>query len=118
MNLFWLILWYNIFHRKVYYYPKPYIALDLDWFYRRPARIFQKIVVDPWDKSFDRVEEFAFSLARKLVEFGKNPYLLFTRDKSDKTYTPDRYRPAAQKIVLSVLALFILVSILAFFLKK
>lgn len=96
--------------------PKPYIALDLDWFYRKPAKLARKILVDPWDKSFDRVEEFAFSIARKLAEFGKNPYLLFSKDKSDKTYTPDRYRPAAQKIVFAVIGLFIIVVFLGLFL--
>ncbi len=96
--------------------PKPYIALDLDWFYRKPAKLARRILVDPWDKSFDKVEEFAFSIARKLVEFGKNPYLLFTKDKTDKTYTPDRYRPPAQKVVLAVLAIFIIVALLGLFL--
>ena len=96
--------------------PKPYIALDLDWFYRKPAKLARRILVDPWDKSFDKVEEFAFSIARKLVEFGKNPYLFFARDKTDKTYTPDRYRPPAQKMVLAVLAIFIIVALLGMFL--
>jgi multicomponent Na+:H+ antiporter subunit D len=96
--------------------PKPYIALDLDWFFRKPARIVQKIVVDPWTTSFDWIEEKFFVFARKLIEFNKNPYLPFSKDKSDNVYTPDRYRPPAQKIVLAVLLIFVLVVFLGLFL--
>jgi multicomponent Na+:H+ antiporter subunit D len=106
--VFWLM-------RKVIA-PKPKIALDVDWFYRRPARFVQKIVVDPWDKYFDKMEEGAFWVARKLAEFGKNPILPFSKDKSDKEYTPDRYRPPAQKVILAVLAIFIIVVFLGFIL--
>jgi len=92
--------------------PKPYIALDLDWFYRRPAKIARKILVDPWDKSFDWLEEQAIHIARQLTNFGRNPMLAFSRDKKDKTYTPNRYRPAAGQLVFAVLGLFIIVVLL------
>jgi multicomponent Na+:H+ antiporter subunit D len=88
--------------------PKPYIALDVDWFYRRPARIFRRILVDPWDKAFDKAEEFSFRVVRRLVEFGKNPYMLLARGSREGTYSPDRYRPAVGKIVMAVLGLFII----------
>jgi multicomponent Na+:H+ antiporter subunit D len=91
--------------------PKPYITLDLDWLYRRPAKAVQKVIVDPWDRSFDKVEEFSFSIARKLVEFGRNPYLLFSKNKNVE-YTPDRYRPASQQLVMALLALFIIVVLI------
>ncbi len=107
---FWLL-------RKVLK-PKAKIALDLDWFFRRPADRLRKILVDPWDKSFDKVEGFTFALARKLTEFGRNPYQVFYRHKRDKTYTPDRYRPAAAKIILAVLGLFSIISFLGFLLLK
>jgi len=96
--------------------PKAKIALDLDWLYRKPAKLARKIIVDPWDKSFDKIEEFVFSIARKLVEFGKNPYLLFSKDKRDKRYSPDRYRTAAGQLVFAVLGLFIIVVLLGFIL--
>ena len=92
--------------------PKAKIALDLDWFYRRPAKWMRKIIVDPWDKSFDWLEEQAINIARKLTNFGKNPILPFSSDKKDKTYTPDRYRPAAGQLVFAVLGLFIIVILL------
>ena len=92
--------------------PKPKIALDLDWFYRRPAKLARKILVDPWDKSFDWLEEQAINIARKLTIVAKNPILPFSSDKKDKTYTPDRYRPAAGQLVFAVLGLFIIVVLL------
>jgi multicomponent Na+:H+ antiporter subunit D len=92
--------------------PKAKIALDLDWFYRKPAKTLRRIVVDPWDKSFDWVEAQAIRLARKLTDFAKNPYLPFEKERKDKTYTPDRYRPPEQKLIVAVLVLFILVIFL------
>ena len=92
--------------------PKAKIALDLDWFYRRPAPALRRILVDPWDKSFDWIEAQMLQFARKLTEFGKNPFTLFDRSKRDKVYTPDRYRPAAGKLIFAVLGLFILIIFL------
>jgi multicomponent Na+:H+ antiporter subunit D len=92
--------------------PKAKIALDLDWFYRKPAKLARKILVDPWDKSFDWIEAQAINIARKLTNVAKNPILPFSSDKKDKTYTPDRYRPAAGQLVFAVLGLFIIVVLL------
>jgi multicomponent Na+:H+ antiporter subunit D len=92
--------------------PKPKIALDLDWFFRRPAKTFRKILVDPWDNSFDWLEAQTINIACKLTAAAKNPLLLFSSDKKDKTYTPDRYRPAVGKLVFAVLSLFIIVVLL------
>jgi multicomponent Na+:H+ antiporter subunit D len=102
--VFWLM-------RKVIS-PKAKIALDLDWFYRKPAKLVRRLIVEPWNSSFDWVEGRAFTVAGKLVEFGKNPFLLFSRDRSDGVYTPDRYRPAAGQLVFAVLGLFIIVVFL------
>jgi multicomponent Na+:H+ antiporter subunit D len=102
--VFWLM-------RKVIH-PKAKIALDLDWFYRKPAKLVRRIIIEPWNSSFDWVEGRAFTVAGKLAEFGKNPFLLFSRDKSDGTYTPDRYRPPEQQLVFAVLGLFIIVVLL------
>jgi multicomponent Na+:H+ antiporter subunit D len=92
--------------------PKAKIALDLDWFYRKPAKLARKIIVDPWDKSFDWIEEQTIHIARKLTQVAKNPYLPFDKDKKDKTYTPDRYRPPEQKMIAAVLLLFAIVVLL------
>jgi len=92
--------------------PKPYIALDLDWFYRMPAGFLRKILVDPFDSFFNKAEAFTFDIARKLTEMGRNPYQVFAGKNLNKTYTPDRYRPAEGRIVIAVLSVFILLTIL------
>ena len=93
--------------------PKPYIALDLDWFYRRPATLARKILVDPWDKSFDWLEEQTIHIARQLTDFGRNPMAAFSGEKRVQTYTPNHYRPAAGQLVFAVLGLFIIVTLLS-----
>ncbi|MCP5102757.1 MAG: Na(+)/H(+) antiporter subunit D [bacterium] len=102
--VFWLM-------RKVIA-PKAKIALDLDWFYRKPAKLARKILVDPWDNAFNKMEDWSIVVARKLTNVAKNPYLPFSKDKTDREYTPDRYRPPAQKVVLAALVIFILVIFL------
>jgi multicomponent Na+:H+ antiporter subunit D len=92
--------------------PKAKIALDVDWFYRKPAVLLRRILVDPWDKSFDWIEAQAINIARRLTHFGRNPVLLFSKNRKDKTYTPDRYRPPEQQLIFAVLGLFIIVVVL------
>ncbi len=102
--------------------PKPKIALDLDWFYRRPAAVFQKIVVDPWNIAFDKMEEWAINGARRLTEAGRNPYFLLSKitkkGESDSKYYPGGYRAGAMTLLTTVLGLFILIVILAVLLHK
>ncbi len=93
--------------------PKAKIALDLDWFFRMPAPFLRRVIVDPWDRAYDRVEEFVTNVARKLVEFNKNPYQLFDRGSRGRVYTPDGYRPAVGKVVVGALGVFILVVVLS-----
>jgi len=76
------------------------------------AELVRRILVDPWDKSFDWVEAQAINIARRLTHFGRNPALLFSKDRKDKTYTPDRYRPPEQQLIFAVLGLFIIVVVL------
>ncbi|MCK4835844.1 MAG: Na(+)/H(+) antiporter subunit D [Candidatus Aminicenantes bacterium] len=101
-----------IFRKKLQ--PQATISLDTDWFYRRPARLARKIFVDSVSNTFDRVENMAFVAVDKLVAFGKNPFILIEKSK-DKTYTPDRYRPAIQLLILAILGIFIFLTLLSLF---
>jgi multicomponent Na+:H+ antiporter subunit D len=92
--------------------PHATISLDMDWFYRRPVALARRIFVDSVSNTFDWVEKMAYSGVEKLTRFSRNPYL-FTEKSADKTYTPDRYRPATQMLVLAVLGIFILITLLA-----
>jgi len=92
--------------------PHATISLDTDWFYRRPSKLARKLFVDSISNIFDWVEKQAFGLVDKLVAFGKNPYILVEKSV-DKTYTPDRYRPAIQFLVLAILGTFIFLTLLS-----
>ncbi|MCP5050085.1 MAG: Na(+)/H(+) antiporter subunit D [bacterium] len=92
--------------------PKAKLALDLDWIYRKPAVALRRVFVDPWDRTFDWFEGKAYSIAHKLSDMSKNPYLVFKREEVDQTYTPNRYRPPAGKALLAVFIIFIIVVFL------
>ena len=101
---FWL------FRKKLQ--PHATISLDTDWFYRKPAPLFRKIFVDAVSNGFDWVEKMAFKMVEKLVDFAKNPYILMEKSP-DKTYTPDRYRPAIRVLIATVLGIFIFLTLLS-----
>lgn len=90
--------------------PHATISLDTDWLYRKPAGLARKLFVDSISNTFDRVEKMAYMLVNKLVAFGKNPFMLAEKS-ADKTYTPDRYRPAIQFLVLAILGIFIILTL-------
>jgi len=92
--------------------PHATISLDMDWFYRKPAKLMRRIFVDSVSNTFDWVEKIAYIVVEKLTSFSRNPYIL-TEKSEDKTYTPDRYRPATQMLVLAVLGIFIVITLLA-----
>lgn len=94
--------------------PHGTISLDVDWLYRTPAPILRKIFVDSVDTAFDSVEKTAFAAARKLTEWGKNPVAVFQRSE-DKTYSPDRYRPASQILLIAVMVILITLSLIGLF---
>jgi multicomponent Na+:H+ antiporter subunit D len=95
--------------------PHATIALDLDWFYRRPKKFARQLFVDAPAYIFDEVEKAAYKVVRAATNFGKNPYVPFTPPSRDKAYTPDRYRPATQFLVLAILAVFLLLTLWGIF---
>lgn len=92
--------------------PKPYIALDLDWFYRMPAKTVRRIFVEPFDDFFNWAEQKSFVVAAKLSDMAKHPYKPLMKDKDEAPYTPDEYRPPVQKITLAALLIFVIVVLI------
>ncbi|MFO7445897.1 MAG: Na(+)/H(+) antiporter subunit D [Ignavibacteriaceae bacterium] len=88
------------------------IALDSDWLYRRYARSFKKIFVDEVDFGFNIVENLFARLTASLVEFRKNPLVLFSR-KEDEYYDPDKQRPSSQFLIMLILASFLLIALIS-----
>ncbi len=85
------------------------ITLDVDWFYRRPARWVQRIFIEDLDAAFNKVEALSMDVAEKLSTLSRNPMRIFTR-AGDKYFNPDAYRPRIHTLILLVLLVFVLVS--------
>ena len=87
------------------------ITLDVDWFYRRPARWVRRIFVDDLDAAFNRVDALSMDMVAKLSVLSKNPMRIFTR-AGDEYFSPDTYRPKIQPLILLVLFIFVLIGFL------
>ncbi len=88
----------------------PGITLDVDWFYRRPARWARRIFIEELNSAFDRVEELSMGVAGKLAALSGNPMRLFT-GTGGKTFSPDTYRPKTHTLILLALFIFVLVGL-------
>jgi multicomponent Na+:H+ antiporter subunit D len=85
------------------------ITLDVDWFYRRPARWAQRIFVEDLEAAFNKVETLSMDMVGKLSLLSKNPMRIFTKS-GEKYFSPDTYRPEIQTLILLVLFIFVLIS--------
>lgn len=101
--------WY--FRKKLT--PKAALLLDLDWFYRNSVNYFRRLFVEIPDRFFDAVEAFSYKLAAKLAAFSQNPFA-WTDRAGANDYTPDRYRPTTQGMMLALMALFAFVFVIWF----
>jgi multicomponent Na+:H+ antiporter subunit D len=91
---------------------EPLIALDTDWFYRKPAAIARKIFVDNVDLIFDWFEEKALSITYALIKFGKNPVELI-RQTGEEHFDPDTHRPSTQLLLILILFSFVVFAIVS-----
>lgn len=85
------------------------ITLDVDWFYRRPAKWAQRIFLEDLETAFNKVETLSMDIVGKLSLLGKNPMLIFTKS-GGKYFSPDTFRPAIQTLIVLVLFSFVLIS--------
>lgn len=99
---------------------EPTIALDTDWFYRRPARILMKYMVASVAIFFNRTDQFSLSFVAQLSKFVRNPtgqvqYLLLNSKQKEKLkkYDPERSRPLMQLLIGVVLMSLVFVLILS-----
>jgi multicomponent Na+:H+ antiporter subunit D len=82
------------------------ITLDVDWFYRRPARWVQRVFLEDLEAAFNRVERLMVHAAGKLALLSKNPLAIF--GAGEKNFSPDIHRPPLNTLILSVLLSFLL----------
>jgi len=86
------------------------ITLDVDWFYRRPAKWVQRIFLEDLETAFNKVETLMIDTAHKLALLSNNPRALFTGSAGKKNYSPDAYRSSLQLLILLALFGFVLIS--------
>ncbi len=99
--------------------PSVGVVLDVDWVYRRSARLLRAVFLEGPGRLFQGTEHLVLSLARALSERARHPapWLLslaagrpITRREA---YSPDRSRPQSAYLVGSLLFFFALLAGLA-----
>jgi multicomponent Na+:H+ antiporter subunit D len=86
------------------------ITLDVDWFYRRPAKWVQRICLEDLETAFNKVEALLTDTVRKLALLSYNPGAIFDVSAGGKNFSPDTYRPALQLLIILALFGFVLIS--------
>jgi multicomponent Na+:H+ antiporter subunit D len=91
---------------------EPLIALDTDWFYRRPAPWSRRLIVATTDRLFSFVEEKAMEVALSLSRLARNPFNLFRSSASGplEDYDPDKERWPLGFFVGAVLACIVVIA--------
>lgn len=107
LSLSFIVFW--IFRKKLQ--PHANVLLDVDWFYRRHGDKVKLVFVEWPDRLFDAVENMAQSAAAFVSAWGRNPFSVSTGE-GRPSYTPDRYRPTTQNMMLVLMGLFALVSVI------
>jgi len=93
------------------------ITLDVDWFYRRPARWVQRIFLEDLEALFNWVERRVNYAAQRLAVVSRNPAALFTGAAVEENFSPDAHRPVIKLFILLVLFSFLLFSAWGFLLS-
>jgi multicomponent Na+:H+ antiporter subunit D len=92
------------------------IAIDTDWFYRRPKTLVWTVFVGWVNDFFDAAERTAMNTAHAVAAMSKNPARYVIYDGSDDpAYSPARYRQPVSAIILCVLVSFIIFALAGIF---
>ena len=84
------------------------IALDTDWFYRRPAALVDRLTVQKVNGFFSACEGGVLQLARGLAAVARNPLLILGLWGEVPRYHPDRHRlPVGVSLALTLLVVLV-----------
>jgi len=86
-------------------------ALDVDWFYRRPAPFFRKVFVTYVSMVFDHVEALAFGVVGRLRAAFQNP-MKWLNPITGYRHEAYKYSPMIEVVVGLVLFVFVLIEVL------
>lgn len=97
---------------------EPTVTLDTDWFYRKPAGVLRKLVVESIGNGFDLVEHQIQNGVQVLARLARNPVaqrLSATTSDGEEShdFDPDRSRGEIGILMMVVLAGVVVVSLLA-----
>lgn len=92
---------------------EPTLAIDTDWFYRKPAKLVKLLFVNSVDTIFSKSDELIIKLSAIVSEKSKNPVAFFTSEKPEE-YTPDKYRPKFSITLVLILISFIILAAASF----
>jgi multicomponent Na+:H+ antiporter subunit D len=89
------------------------IALDTDWFYRKPVRLAQKIFVDSVEFIFDFTDRIAGKIVTGLTLFARNPLALFNPAEKGTDYHADEHRASTQLLTILIIFSFVVFAIVS-----
>jgi multicomponent Na+:H+ antiporter subunit D len=89
------------------------IALDTDWFYRKPVRLAQRVFIDSVQFIFDYTERVAEKVVRGLVLFARNPLALFNPKERGTNYHADEHRASTQLLAILIIFSFVVFAIVS-----
>jgi multicomponent Na+:H+ antiporter subunit D len=84
-------------------------ALDVDWFYRRPAPFFRKVFVVYVSMVFDRVEALAFGVVGRLRLAFRNP-MKWLNPITGYRHEAYKYSPMVEVVVGLIVFVFVLIE--------
>jgi len=85
---------------------EPTVALDTDWFYRKPAKAVQKVFVDGVEAAFNFIETVSIDFSQKLIRVSRNPLMLFNKSEIDRDYDPDLHRATTHLLLMFIILSF------------
>lgn len=89
------------------------IALDTDWFYRKPAHLVRLVFVKWVDDLYDRVENGILVTANYLTQKFKNPMVWLNPFTNEKNVA-SRYSPGMEIVMSFIMLSFLILSLFYF----
>jgi multicomponent Na+:H+ antiporter subunit D len=91
----------------------PYLALDTDWFYRKPAKLVKRIFVFGVDKTFDKAEETVLNTRVAVSKSFVNP-MQWLNPFSYSSNQAKTYSSGIEVILAFILMVFVVISLVYF----
>jgi len=92
---------------------EPTVAIDTDWFYRKPAKLVDRILVDSVNFIFDYFENISSKVVDYLVHFGRNPLAIFFKEETGIDYHADHHRASTQLLTILIIFSFVVFALVS-----